>query len=384
MVRQKAALPSRNSITLVTGFILLTGLVFLANSSQVYSQSVYNNPFKLSLLQIGWILIGSLTFALAYFSNLKKFRALIYGLFYINLFFLLFLGVLGSFGCETDIAFAPCIKGARRWVYLNPPPMPALPFLGVVGFQPGELIKLSLILYLAFQLDKLIKKGSDPFLFYFLTTITVTSLIVLQPNMSTAILVFCIGTLVYFASGADIKKLLLVIPLLVFLGGLLVLLSPYRRARLAGLLSGSGDEGNYHVRQILISLGSGGVTGVGFGQSKQKYSYLPEVASDSIFAIVGEEFGFFGTTFVIAVFGYLVMRGVKIALEAKELVHKMLSIGIVSWVGLQFLVNVAAMAHLIPLTGVPLPLMSYGGSSLIFCMAGLGVLANIEKLSLQP
>jgi cell division protein FtsW len=379
MTRTKDILPKHNSIIVLSAFILFLGLVFLASSSQVYSMNVYNNPFKLSLLQLGWMFIGSLAFAGVYFTDLKKLRSLGYILFYANIFFLVVLGIMGMVSCDTDIAFAPCIKGARRWLYLNPAPLPSLPFLGVVGFQPGELIKLSLILYLSFQLEKIVHKGEDPFWFYIVTTGLASILIILQPNMSTAILIFAIGSSIFFISGANMKKFLMLLPVLALMAALLVLFSPYRRARLASLLNGgSSNDSNYHVRQILISLGSGGVSGVGFGQSKQKYSYLPEVAADSIFGIIGEEFGFIGTFSIVLVFGYLIYKSIGIALSSDELVYKMLAVGITTWIGLQFFVNVAAMVHIIPLTGVPLPLMSYGGSSLIFTMMGLGVLAKIE------
>jgi cell division protein FtsW len=382
MTKRQDILPRSNSIIIISALILFLGLVFLASSSQVYSMNVYSNPFKLTLLQVGWILIGSLVFSIVYFTDIKKLKNVGYVLFYINIFFLIVLGIMGMISCETDIGFAPCIKGARRWLYLNPSPLPPLPFLGVVGFQPGELIKLSLILYLSFQLDKIIKKGDDPFWFYIITTGIASVLVILQPNMSTALLIFAIGTSIFFTSGANLKKLCMLLPVLAVLAGLLVVLSPYRRARLAGLLSGSsGNDTNYHVRQILISLGSGGISGVGFGQSKQKYSYLPEVAADSIFGIIGEEFGFIGTFSIILIFGYFIYKSIKLALTTIEPVYKMLAVGITTWIGLQFFVNVGAMVHIIPLTGVPLPLMSYGGSSLIFTMMALGVLAKIEKLT---
>ena len=144
----------------------------------------------------------------------------------------------------------------------------------------------------------------------------------------------------------------------------------------------SNSEGaNYHVKQILIALGSGGFFGVGFGQSRQKYQYLPEVSADSIFAIIGEELGFIGTTLVIMIFLYIFYKGYRIAVKARDPLGKLLAIGIVCWLGFQFFVNVAAMTKLIPLTGVPLPLISYGGSSTLFILVSLGILANIGKNS---
>jgi cell division protein FtsW len=152
--------------------------------------------------------------------------------------------------------------------------------------------------------------------------------------------------------------------------------------RLKVLISGGDDtESSYHSRQALVALGSGGFWGVGFGQSKQKYQYLPEVASDSIFAIIGEEFGFIGTVAVIIVYSILISKGFKIAKGSDDLLGKLLASGITSWLGIQFLINIASMTKLIPLTGVPIPLISYGGSSMLFSMIGLGILSSIQKVS---
>ncbi|EKD99708.1 MAG: hypothetical protein ACD_22C00195G0007, partial [uncultured bacterium] len=176
--------------------------------------------------------------------------------------------------------------------------------------------------------------------------------------------------------------LFLSMPVFGALGTIFMLTSEYRRERLftlLGLTSGEELSLGYHIKQILIALGSGGIFGLGFGQSRQKFQYLPEVASDSIFAIIGEELGFIGTTFVVMLFGFFIYKGLSIAKKATDNVGRMLAVGITSWMGLQFFVNIAAMTKLIPLTGVPLPLISYGGSSMIFSLMGLGVLASIGR-----
>jgi cell division protein FtsW len=202
--------------------------------------------------------------------------------------------------------------------------------------------------------------------------------------MSTAVLIFLIGTIMYFSSGASILPLLASLPLLGFVGAGSILLSDYRRVRLMTMLGLSEDAElsvGYHMRQVLIALGSGGFLGLGLGQSRQKYQYLPEVSADSIFAIIGEELGFVGTVAVVALFALFVYKGYSIAKNAPDLLGKLLAVGITSWVGLQFFINVGAMVQLAPLTGMPIPLISYGGSSTIFCLMGLGILANISKYS---
>ena len=199
--------------------------------------------------------------------------------------------------------------------------------------------------------------------------------------MSTAALIFLIGLAMYFVSGAKLLPLLVSLPVLVVTGIGFILSSSYRRDRLLTFLN-PGESGElslgYHIKQIQIALGSGGWFGLGFGQSRQKFQYLPEVASDSIFAIIGEEFGFIGTTMFVVLFSYFIFKGFTIAKESTNLLGRLLATGVTTWVAFQFFINVAAMTRIIPLTGVPLPLVSYGGSSLVFSLMGLGILANIS------
>jgi cell division protein FtsW len=136
---------------------------------------------------------------------------------------------------------------------------------------------------------------------------------------------------------------------------------------------------SYHVRQILIALGSGGIFGLGLGQSRQKHEFLPAVTTDSIFAVIGEELGFVGAALIVFVFLALIWRGIKVANQAPDDFGRLLAVGITAWIGLQALVNLAAMVALVPLTGVPLPFISYGGSSLVLALTGVGILLNISK-----
>ncbi|MCA9308072.1 FtsW/RodA/SpoVE family cell cycle protein, partial [candidate division WWE3 bacterium] len=141
---------------------------------------------------------------------------------------------------------------------------------------------------------------------------------------------------------------------------------------------GASESLGYHINQIQIALGSGGIWGVGLGQSRQKHQYLPEVSADSIFAVIGEEMGFIGTVLVILLFVLFMYKGYKIALEQSDVFLQTLAVGLTTWVVIHFLVNIGAVVGLIPLTGVPLPFISYGGSSVIFILMGMGLLANIS------
>jgi cell division protein FtsW len=371
--------PTTKRLILLIGVLLVIGIAVIASSTSVYSQSLYNNPYKFAFLQIGWIVLGTVGFYFFYKHDYQELQKLSYIIFVLSLVFLGILAFSGILPCEMSMSFAPCINGANRWFYLNPPPLPEIPFLGVLGFQPGEFAKLSLIMYLSVQISKNVKRKESPFLVFSIISGMLSALILLQPNMSTAVLVFLLGTIIYFASDAELYTLLKMIPVVFILGITLIVSSPYRRERLAALLRIQDSESSYHMEQVLISLGSGGLTGVGFGQSMQKYHYLPEIASDSIFALIGEEFGFIGTSLLVILFSYLIYIGFSIAKNAPDMLGRLLAVGITSWIGLQFLVNSAAMTGLIPLTGVPMPLISYGGSSMVFSLMGLGILANISR-----
>ena len=291
---------------------------------------------------------------------------------------------MSLFPCSSSLGFAPCINGANRWLYI---PF-NFPVIGYLGFQPASLVKFSLILYLSVQLA-LKSKSKDAFILYAVVSTITAGLIVLQPNLSTAVVVFAIATSIYYVSEFSLRPLLIMLPVLGVLGILLILVTPYRRERLLTFVQEKvGNniqerelEGDYHVRQISIALGSGGFWGLGVGQSRQKYQYLPEVATDSIFAIIGEELGFIGTTALLISYGYFLYIGFMISRNAKDLSARFLSTGITFWMGIQFVTNISAMTGIIPLTGVPLPLISYGGSSMIFSLMALGVLANISRES---
>ncbi len=382
----------KKSSLLITILSLLGfGVLFIANSTVVSSENVYGSPYHFAILQIVWVILGLVGFAVFYFTDYQRLERFSSVLFFVTSIILFILAVISFFPCNNSTGFAPCINGANRWFYFNPDPLPKIPFIGVLGFQPGELAKFSLILFLAFRLGKEMKGGTletknvvsrRPFWIYLVSSGLVATLVLLQPNMSTAAMLLAIGTIIYFSSGSSLKELFVLGPSLLILSAVSIFASPYRRARFMTLLGGNADvnlSSGYHIKQILLALGSGGFWGVGFGQSKQKFNYLPEVASDSIFAIVGEEFGFIGTSLVMLAFIFLIYKGFSIAKNSKDLSGRLLAVGISSWVGLQFFVNVAAMTKIIPLTGVPIPLISYGGSSMLFSMMALGVLANVDK-----
>jgi len=259
------------------------------------------------------------------------------------------------------------LLGARRWVNL-----------GAFLLQPAEFVKLALAIYLSAWMSH---KEKGRFLAFLLLLGLVLFLVMLQPDMGTAVVILSEALVIYFLSGGNIFYFLVLMPILAGLGYVLIKLAPYRAERLATFFNfnQSIETSSYHVRQILIAFGSGGLTGVGLGESLQKYAYLPESTTDSIFAIVAEELGFIGASVLIIMFAILVWRGFYIAIHAKDNLGKLLAGGITTFLGVQAIINLAAQTALVPLTGIPLPFISYGGSALIVDLCSIGILLNISK-----
>jgi cell division protein FtsW len=266
------------------------------------------------------------------------------------------------------------VYGARRWIQLGP-----------LSFQPSEMAKLAMVLYLAAWLEskggRKIKDFFEGFLPFIGVMCFVGFLLIKQPDIGTLGVLFLTSISIYFASGAKVSHLLSLV--IAGMAGLIALVKfePYRLSRFLVFLNSSHDPKGvgYQINQALIAIGSGGIFGVGLGHSRQKFNYLPEPVGDSIFAIIGEELGMIGAGILIALFIMLALRGFKIAKAAPDNFGKLVAVGVTSWVIFQAFINIAAITGMIPLTGIPLPFISYGGTSLVFLMAGVGILLNISK-----
>jgi len=259
--------------------------------------------------------------------------------------------------------------GAHRWINF-----------GFFVLQPAELAKFTMIFYLSAWFARPEKERLGSFL---LLLGMVIGLIMLEPDLGTSVITLSIALLLYFYSGAPIKHFMFMLPL--FIGGLLVLsiIAPYRMQRVVTFFNHQSDPlgASYHIRQVLFAFGSGGWTGVGVGKSRQKYEYLPEANTDSIFAIIGEEIGFVGAFLLISLYIFIIWRGYSISLRVKDMFGRLLGLGISSWDAIQTLINLSAMVAIIPLTGVPLPFVSYGGSSFIILLTAMGSVSNISRHS---
>ncbi|MCX6810649.1 MAG: putative lipid II flippase FtsW [Candidatus Berkelbacteria bacterium] len=252
-----------------------------------------------------------------------------------------------------------------------------------LGFQPSEFAKLSMIIYLSGWLSSKKKSGdiNDSFVPFLLFVGGVSLMMLIQKDLGTLSVILIIAASIFFAAGAKLQNLAIGGSLGVFLVWLAIKIEPYRMQRLTAFFNpNSGSlSTSYHIRNALIAIGSGGLWGLGFGQSRQKYLYLPEAQTDSIFPIIAEELGFLRASAVIIVYGLIAYRGYSIARRAPDDFSQLMAVGITTWIIWQTFVNLGAMMALLPLTGVPLPFISYGGTSLIAFLAAIGILLNISK-----
>lgn len=267
------------------------------------------------------------------------------------------------------------VNGAYRWLQV-----------GGFSFQAAELIKLALVVWLAgFLIDKKLKGQLDTLdtLKMVVGVIVAIAVVVagLQSDLGSAAVMMAIIGFMTFVIGMPLQKLGYVLAGIAIIGGLAIVTSPYRRDRVATFLNPTADCQNegYQACQALITVGSGGMFGVGLGQSVQAYGYLPEAQNDSIFAIVSEKFGFIGATIVVGLFFGLFKRMKQIAEQAPNEYSRLLVIGVLAWLSAQMMINVGAMLGLIPLKGITLPFVSYGGTSIIFVMVAVGIVFRISR-----
>ena len=341
---------------LATILLVIIGLIAVLDASAPQSLNVFGDKFHLFKNQLVWSFVGFVSLLISSKINYKFWQKLATPLFFfvlVSLVLVLIPGIGAKF------------LGARRWISIGP-----------VFFQPSEFAKFGLILYLAKFMSK--KEAS---ILYFLPLIMVSFLIMLEPDLGTTMIIVLSGAIQIFASQINLLHFG-GLGILGFLGVLgLIYISPYRRDRLLTCLEQSSDPlgKSYHIRQILLGLGSGGLFGVGLGASRQKFLFLPEASTDSIFAVIAEEVGFIGAFFLIILLGFFVVRALRISKYAPDNFSRFLALGIGSWIGIQVILNIASMTALVPLTGIPLPFISYGGSSLIMIMFATGILLNISK-----
>lgn len=265
--------------------------------------------------------------------------------------------------------------GSARWIDL-----------GVIDIQPSEIAKFGVIVLLAAIYSKKEERGELAEFGHVFTPLvfvvgSVALLVMAQPDLGTTILIGAIAFGILFTSRAPLRFVGLFAVAGAAAAGLLAVIAPYRLDRVRAWLQPEVDISgiSYHLNQSLLALGSGGPTGLGLGTSRSRWDYLPNAHTDFIFSIIGEELGFAGTVFVVALFGAVTLLGVAIALRAPDRFGTMLAAGITTWLGFQAFVNIGGVTGMLPITGMTLPFVSWGGSSLIMAMGGIGVLLNIAS-----
>jgi cell division protein FtsW len=347
--------------------LLGIGLLMIASAGVFYGRARFDDAYYFFKQQLLGLSVGLLFLYLFQRIDYHVWQRLVVPIFFVavGLLVLVFVPGVGT-----------TVYGAARWVEIGP-----------ISFQPSEVMKLSIILYLAAWLSSKGKAKTADFFEGFVPFLAILSvvgfLIIKQPDTGTLGLIFLVSIAIFFASGANLLHMLSL-----FLGGLafltvLIKLAPYRMQRFLVFINPEHDPqgAGYQMTQALLAIGAGGFFGEGLGQSRQKFNYLPEPVTDSIFAILGEEFGLIGTVIVVSLFLFVAWRGFIIASRAPDEFGKLVAVGIVSWIVFQAFINMSAISGLIPLTGIPLPFISYGGTSLSVLLAAVGILLNISKHS---
>ncbi len=283
-----------------------------------------------------------------------------------------YLLIIGLLLLSYTLVGGTVVKGAQRWVSFGP-----------VSFQPSEFAKFALVIHLAVLLQakqKYITHFRDGFLPLVFWIIAVVGLVFLQPNFSTGSIILAISFMVLFVGRVNIKHLVAVALAAIPIVLVYAVSATYRWNRIMAYFTDQGgvDAGNYQIEQAVIGLGSGGLFGVGMGMSKQRELFLPESYTDFIFAIVGEEYGFIGAALVIALFAIIMIRGMKIAKRATDDLGRFLAVGITCTITVYAIINAMVTTGLLPTTGLPMPLLSYGGTTIIFTAYALGILINIS------
>lgn len=348
------------------GLLLAAGLFILSSAGTAIGFEKFNDSYYFLKKQLLFgLLPGAALFLFFYKIDYRVWKKFIIPLLLASIALLIIVYIPGV-GAEYG--------KARSWINI-----------GNISFQPSELVKLTFLLYLATWLSRRGAYGVKDFYSSFLPFIFILSvislLILFQPDMGSLSIIIFMSVAVFFASGAKFKHVLMMLAAGAVSIYLLIINSPYRAARLTTFLHPELDPQGigYHINQAILAIGSGGFFGRGFGHSRQKFQYLPEAPGDSIFAVLAEELGFIISIIIIFLFILILIRGLKIAKYAPDPFGRLVAVGIVSWLVFQAFFNIASMVGLSPMTGIPLPFISYGGSALAISMAAMGILLNISR-----
>ena len=345
--------------------LLALGLLMVFSSSYPYAYYYFQDGLYFIKKQLLWAGLGTVAMVFTANYDYRKYKKLAFPILVISFLLLAAVLVVG-----TDI------KGAKRWIGV-----------GGLSFQPSEIAKLGLIIYFAASLSQIkdkIKEFKYLVRYWFMMGLFMV-LLLLEPHFSICIILGLTLVIMLLVAGAKLRYFMYVAAPVVFGGTLMVLLEPYRLKRLTTFLDPFSDAlgSGWQIIQSLYAIGSGGLFGVGFGNSRQKFLYVSEPQNDFIFSIICEELGLIGALTILVIFAVLLWRGMKIATKAPDSFGSLLVTGIMSLVGVQVVLNIAVVTSSIPTTGIPLPFFSAGGSSLLFLMAAMGIVLNVSKYKKQ-
>lgn len=367
--RAARATATRNThvflLTLCTSALLLLGLIMILSASSVSSFATYGSSFLFFKKQLAWAALGLIGFIGFSRMDYRRLRGWGYPAILVALVLLAAVLIPG---------LGVVVGGSSRWISVGP-----------VSFQPSELGKLALILFAAEvftrKKERSLKVRAHAFLPLVPVLAALALLVMLQPDLGTTVLIGAIGLGMLFVAGAPFRHVGLIGVGGVVLGAVAALSEPYRRARILAFRDPWADPLNtgYQTIQSLIALGSGGWWGVGLGASRQKWLYVPNAHTDFIFAILGEEMGLIGTLVVVGLFAFITYLGFGIARDAPDRFGLLLAAGITISIACQVLVNIGAVTASLPITGVPLPLVSFGGTSLVVTLCSIGILTSIGR-----
>jgi cell division protein FtsW len=355
---------ARSSIFVTIAALVAIGIVMIYSASAIYADSVMKDSLYYIKRHLVYIAIGLVMMVLMMHWDLDKIRSLAKPIMIVSML-LLILVLVPHISRET--------AGARRWFKFGP-----------LSFQPSEFAKIAIIIYIADFISR--KEGvMKSFAYGYIPPMLVLGLtvgfVLLEPDLGTAITISVIAVIMLYAGG--VRPTYLAAAFLASLPVLYMLLFrvPYRRKRMMIFLNPWSDKRGtgFQIIQSFVALGSGGLFGVGLGQSRQKLFYLPASHTDFIFSIIGEELGFIGTAAIVMLFGIFVWQGMKIAFKAVGTFERITSLGIVSLIGIEAVINIGVTAGALPTKGLPLPFISYGGSGLIFHLMAIGILFNISR-----
>ena len=354
----------RPFLTIAT-ILIVGGFIILASASAVISEKTFQSTYYYIARQV---LYGGGIGLLLFFLGLKipvsfwrkiAVPLMLLGLVLAALLFVPGLGVTHG--------------GATRWLDIGP-----------LSFQTSEILKFAFIVYLASWLESKrenLGEFSSAFIPFIIIMAIVAVFLILQPDIGTLGVMMVSATILYFFGGGKATQFFTLLLLACLALFVLIQVAPYRLDRLTVFLDPTHDpQGKgYQINQSFIAIGSGGFSGLGFGGSREKYNYLPEPMGDSIFAVFAEEFGFFGASTLIMLFLALLWRGLYIGARAPTTFEKFLTVGLITSITIQAFINMGAISGLLPLTGIPLPFVSYGSTSLSMTMLSLGIILNISK-----